>query len=115
VNSCYRRLCKAVVDGPGTANTITPAPMGRTGECMAVPPFDHETALLACAQGDQHAFQDLYLQEAPRMLALGLKMLGERASAEDLVRDAFILIWKNAESFDPQTSSARAWMHSILR
>src|SRR5690606_22729143 len=49
------------------------------------------------------------------MLALGLKMLGERASAEDLVRDTFVLIWKNAESFEPQASSARAWMHSILR
>lgn len=82
---------------------------------MAVPPFNYEAALLACAQGDQHAFQDLYLHEAPRMLALGLKMLGERASAEDLVRDAFVLIWKNAESFDPQVSSARPWMHSILR
>ncbi|NYT85907.1 sigma-70 family RNA polymerase sigma factor [Pollutimonas harenae] len=82
---------------------------------MAVPLFDYDTALLACARGDQHAFQDLYLHEAPHMLALSLKMLGERAGAEDLVRDAFILIWKNAESFDPQTSSARAWMHSILR
>lgn len=82
---------------------------------MAVPPFDYEAALLACAQGDQHAFQHLYLHEAPHMLALGLKMLTERASAEDLVRDAFILIWKNADSYDPQVSGARAWMHSILR
>ncbi|MCC2595678.1 hypothetical protein LKR43_04915 [Pusillimonas sp. MFBS29] len=82
---------------------------------MAVPPFDYEAALLACAQGDQHAFQHLYQREAPHMLALGLKMLTERASAEELVRDAFVLIWKNADGYDPQTSGARAWMHSILR
>ncbi|MGB6102254.1 MAG: sigma-70 family RNA polymerase sigma factor [Pusillimonas sp.] len=82
---------------------------------MAVPPFDYEAALLACAKGDQRAFQDLYLREAPSMLALGLKMLTERSSAEDLVQDTFILIWKNAESYDPQVSTARAWMHSILR
>lgn len=82
---------------------------------MAVPFFNYEAALIACAHGDQHAFQDLYQHEAPRMLALSLKMLNERASAEDLVRDAFDLIWKNAESFDPSVSTARAWMHSILR
>lgn len=82
---------------------------------MAVPSFNYEAALLACARGDQHAFQDLYHHEAPRMLALSLKMLTERTSAEELVRDAFVLIWKNAESYDPQTSTARAWMQSILR
>jgi len=82
---------------------------------MAVPSFNYEAALIACARGDQHAFQDLYHYEAPRMLALSLKMLTERTSAEELVRDAFVLIWKNAEGFDPTASTARAWMHSILR
>jgi RNA polymerase sigma factor (sigma-70 family) len=82
---------------------------------MAVPPFDHDAALLACAAGDQNAFQNLYRHEAPRMLALGLKMLGQRASAEDLVQDAFILIWKNASSYDPAMGGARAWMYSIAR
>ena len=82
---------------------------------MAVPPFDYEAALLACAHGDQHALQNLYQHEAPCMLALALKMLGERAAAEEQVRDAFVLVWKNAESFDPSTSGARAWIHSILR
>jgi RNA polymerase sigma factor (sigma-70 family) len=82
---------------------------------MAVPPFDHDAALLACAAGDQNAFQNLYRHEAPRMMALGLKMLGQRASAEELVRDAFTLIWKNAASYDPAMGGARAWMYSIAR
>src|SRR3546814_754104 len=82
---------------------------------MAVPPFDYDAALLACAAGDQNAFQNLYRHEAPRMLALGLKMLSQRATAEDLVRDAFILIWKNASSYDPAMGDARAWMYSIAR
>ncbi|MFW7342711.1 sigma-70 family RNA polymerase sigma factor [Pollutimonas sp. H1-120] len=82
---------------------------------MAVPPFDYDAALLSCAAGDQNAFQNLYRHEAPRMLALSLKMLGQRSSAEDLVQDAFILIWKNAASYDPIMGSARAWMYSITR
>ncbi len=82
---------------------------------MAVLPFDYETALSACAHGDQAAFQDLYLHESPHMLALCLKMLTQRSTAEDLMRDTFVTIWKNASSYDPDLGSARAWVYSILR
>ncbi|MYN12036.1 sigma-70 family RNA polymerase sigma factor [Pusillimonas sp. TS35] len=82
---------------------------------MAASPVDYDAALRACARGDEHAFQRLYEHEAPRMLALGISLLGQRASAEDLLRDTFTLIWKNAGSFDEQAGSGRAWMYSILR
>jgi RNA polymerase sigma factor (sigma-70 family) len=82
---------------------------------MAVSDFDYAAALQACARNDQNAFRNLYQHEAPRILALALKMLGERSSAEDLLRDAFILIWKNAGSYDPATGPARAWIYSIVR
>lgn len=82
---------------------------------MAVSDFDYAAALQACARNDQSAFRNLYQHEAPRVLALALKMLGERSSAEDLLRDAFILIWKNAASYDPATGPARAWIYSIVR
>jgi len=82
---------------------------------MAISSFDHNAALLACAQGDQRALQTLYRHEAPHMLALALKMLGQRAAAEELVRDAFVLIWKNADGYDPLMGTGRAWIYSILR
>jgi RNA polymerase sigma-70 factor (ECF subfamily) len=82
---------------------------------MAVSPFDYEAKLVACARGDQEAFQQLYLHEAPHMLALALKMLSQGADAQELVRDTFVLIWKNASSFDKTMGTARAWMYSIMR
>ncbi|NYT61160.1 sigma-70 family RNA polymerase sigma factor [Alcaligenaceae bacterium] len=82
---------------------------------MAATPFDYETALLACADGDQHAFQNLYQHESPHMLALCLSMLSQRRSAEELVRDTFVSIWKNAQSYDPALGAARAWIYSIMR
>ncbi len=82
---------------------------------MAVSPFDYEAALLACARGDQYMFQNLYQHEAPHMLALCLKMLSQRPSAEELMRDTFVSIWKNAQSYDPGLGAARAWMYSIMR
>lgn len=82
---------------------------------MAVSPFDYEAALLACAQGDQNALQDLYQHESPHMLALCLRMLAQRTIAEDLMRDTFVSIWKNAQSYDPALGAARAWIYSIMR
>lgn len=82
---------------------------------MTASPFDYEAALLACARGDQKAFQRLYEHEAPRMLALGLSLLGQRAAAEELVCDTFVLVWKNAENFDEVSGKGRAWLYSILR
>lgn len=82
---------------------------------MSDPSFDYEAALAACAQGDQAAFQELFRHESPRMLALAAKMLSRRADAEELVRDSYVLIWKNAASYDPAMGPARAWIYSILR
>lgn len=82
---------------------------------MTPPFFDHDTHLIAVAQGDHDAFIALYRYEAPRMLSLAKKMLGRTADAQDAVRDTFVLVWKHAESCDPSLTSARAWMYSIFR
>jgi RNA polymerase sigma-70 factor (ECF subfamily) len=82
---------------------------------MSVPNFDYEAKLVACAQGDRKAFQELFRQESPRMLALAIKMLSQRADAEEVVRDSFVLIWKNAASYEASLGTARAWIYSIMR
>jgi RNA polymerase sigma-70 factor (ECF subfamily) len=82
---------------------------------MAVPPFNYEAALAACAQGDESAFKQLYQQESPHMLALCTAMLAKSGDAEEMVRDSFMLIWKNADSYDPAVGTARAWIYSIMR
>lgn len=77
--------------------------------------FDFQAALSGCAKKDPLALQRLYTQEAPRMLALANIMLNDQAAAQNAVHDAFILIWKNADSYDERTGSARAWIYSIMR
>lgn len=82
---------------------------------MASMAQDDQSSLLACARGDQRAFQRLYDREASRMLALALQMAGQRSIAEELLVESFILVWKNAESYEPGRGSPRAWIYSILR
>ena len=71
--------------------------------------------MLACAGGDRQAFHQLYLNEAPRMLAFARRFTGEAASAEDALQDTFVQVWKNANRFRREKGNARAWLFGVLR
>ncbi|MBU0723835.1 MAG: sigma-70 family RNA polymerase sigma factor [Alphaproteobacteria bacterium] len=76
---------------------------------------DHEAALAACARGDAAALRALYDAESGNMLGLALRLVRRRDVAQDVVQDAFVMIWRNANRFDPARGQARAWMFAILR
>ena len=78
-------------------------------------PFDYETALVACAKGDRIALQSIYQFESRRLLGVALRIVRERALAEDVLHDAFMNIWTKAASFDAVRGSGRGWIHSIVR
>ncbi|MGB2337274.1 MAG: sigma factor, partial [Alcanivorax sp.] len=69
--------------------------------------------MLACASGDRQAFHQLYLNEAPRMLAFARRFTGESASAEDALQDTFVQVWKNANRFRRERGSARSWLYAV--
>ena len=77
--------------------------------------IDHAAALAACARGDRAALRRLYDVEARQMLGVALRIVRQRALAEDVVHDAFISVWEKADSFDPQRGSARGWLYSVVR
>ncbi|MBV6272140.1 hypothetical protein KVP09_04295 [Alcaligenaceae bacterium CGII-47] len=82
---------------------------------MTVSDFDFEGGLAACASGDQSALQALYEHEAPTMMALACSLMDEDSEAQTLLRETFILIWRNAAGYSPALGTARAWIYSILR
>jgi RNA polymerase sigma-70 factor (ECF subfamily) len=60
-----------------------------------------ETELMqAYARRDPRAARTLYERYASRVYGLGLVMLGDRASAEDLVQDTFVKLWRGATRFE---------------
>lgn len=77
--------------------------------------FDYEACLLACAGGDQQALRRLYAQESSHLLGVALRIVRDKALAEDIVHDAFIKIWRGAGSFDASRGSARGWVFSVTR
>jgi RNA polymerase sigma-70 factor (ECF subfamily) len=74
-----------------------------------------EAALLACASGDRSGLRIIYEQEAPRLLAMARRIVGQPDLAEDVLQDALLQIWKNARSFDPGRGSARGWLYTVVR
>lgn len=77
--------------------------------------FDYDAALRACARGEQEALQQIYRQDGPRLLGVALRIVRQRALAEDVLHDAFVNIWRKAGSFDAARGAGRGWIHSIVR
>jgi RNA polymerase sigma-70 factor (ECF subfamily) len=64
----------------------------------------------AIARGDREAFGALYDLHAPIVLGLAKRMLRDQATAEDLVHDVFLEVWRHAAEFDAARGSVRAWL-----
>ena len=65
--------------------------------------------------GDERALSELYDRYAGLVYGAGVRYLGDRALAEDLVQDVFTAVWRGAASFDPSRASFATWMFRITR
>ena len=77
--------------------------------------FDHDAALQACARGDREALRSIYERETRYLLGVALRIVRDRATAEDVLHDAFVSIWERASSFDASRGAGRGWIYSIVR
>jgi RNA polymerase sigma factor (sigma-70 family) len=75
----------------------------------------YDAALMACARGDQTALRVLYDAESARLLGVALRIVRERAAAEDVLHDAFVNIWTKAATFNAARGSGRGWVYSVVR
>jgi RNA polymerase sigma-70 factor (ECF subfamily) len=65
--------------------------------------------------GDADAFTALYDRHSCSAYSVAHKLTGEKHSAEDLTQDAFLKVWRSAESYRPQRGSVRTWILSVVR
>src|SRR5689334_11500763 len=66
------------------------------------------------AAGDQQAVTMLYQRYATPAFSLALRVVGDPESAEEIVQEAFLRVWRNAASFDPQRGRFASWLLSII-
>ena len=77
-------------------------------------PRDREGALLvAYANGDREAARELTLTLAPRVLGQALRMLADRAEAEDVVQEALLRLWRVAPDWRQGEAQVSTWMYRV--
>ncbi|HKU36910.1 MAG TPA: sigma-70 family RNA polymerase sigma factor [Polyangiales bacterium] len=67
------------------------------------------------AGGDKQALGVLYDRHSGVMLALGLRIVGVRREAEDLLHDVFLEAWRHAGDYDPKRGSVKTWLLLRMR
>jgi RNA polymerase sigma-70 factor (ECF subfamily) len=67
------------------------------------------------AQGDKSAFARLYGLTHAKLLGVALRILRDRAQAEDVLQETYLKIWRHAPSYDPAIASPMTWMATIVR
>ena len=67
------------------------------------------------ARGEVHALSALYDRFSPLLLAMAVRVLGDRTKAEDLVHDVFLEVWRHAAGYDVGRGSVRTWILVRLR
>lgn len=90
--------------------------MTMPAEQTAAPPVpaDADDVLLAAyANGDPDAGRDLALRLAPRVLAQAVRMLGDRAEAEDVTQEAMIRLWRIAPDWRRGEARVTTWLYRV--
>jgi len=69
--------------------------------------------LVRVADGDQQAFAELYDMLSPRVFALILRVVVNRAQSEEVLQEVFLEIWQSAGRFAPNKGQGRSWVLTI--
>jgi RNA polymerase sigma-70 factor (ECF subfamily) len=73
-------------------------------------------AVAAVAQRqDRAAFGLLFAHFAPRVKAYLLRQGADAASAEDLMQEIMLTVWRRAASYDPAQAAVSTWIFTIAR
>jgi RNA polymerase sigma-70 factor (ECF subfamily) len=72
-----------------------------------------EQCLVRAAEGDERAFAQLYDATSPRVFGLVLRILVDRAQAEEVAQEVYLEAWRQAKRFDPDRGAAIGWLLRI--
>ncbi len=65
-------------------------------------------------RNDPRAFEAVYDRHAGSAFGLAYRMCGRRATAEEVVQEAFLAIWRSGARYDRARGSVRTWILGIV-
>jgi RNA polymerase sigma factor, sigma-70 family len=71
--------------------------------------------LQQAGRNDQKAFAELYKRTSSKLFGVCLRMLRDRAEAEEVLQETYTTVWRRADSFDANRASAITWLVTLSR
>lgn len=72
-------------------------------------------ALGRVAAGDRQAFQEVYVSTSAKLFGLCLRLMPDRAEAEEALQEAYLSVWRSAGSFDAARGRPMTWLLTLTR
>jgi RNA polymerase sigma-70 factor, ECF subfamily len=73
-----------------------------------------EEVMQLVQSGNPRAFELLYDRHGGAAFSLAYRMIGNRVTAEDVVQEAFLSIWRSRLRYDQARGSVRTWVLGIV-
>jgi RNA polymerase sigma-70 factor (ECF subfamily) len=74
-----------------------------------------EDLMRLVSDGEPRAVEAIFDRHASVAFSLAFRICGRRAMAEEVVREAFLSLWRDATRYDGARGSVRLWVLSVVR
>ena len=74
-----------------------------------------EALLAQVALGNRAAFETLYRSTSDKLFGICLRVMNQRAEAEEVLQEVFTTVWHKATQFDAGKASAMSWLGTMAR
>jgi len=73
------------------------------------------TLINEMARGQRTALEQFYDRYVPLVYNLVLRIVGNRADADEVVQEVFLQTWRDASRYDPSRGTPEAWVVMLAR
>lgn len=112
--SAFDRPLDGLLRFRGLSVSLPPVETANGAHAAGVHPLDVEL-VRAMARGDRDGLGGLYDRYAALLCGVGIRLLGDRREAEDLVHDVYLEAWHKASSYDSTRGTVRSWLLLRMR
>jgi RNA polymerase sigma-70 factor, ECF subfamily len=81
---------------------------------MALDQLADEDLMQLVRRGDAAAFECVYDRHSTAAFSLAYRMTGRRQTAEEVVQEAFLSLWRSGARYDRTRGSVRTWVLGIV-
>jgi RNA polymerase sigma-70 factor (ECF subfamily) len=78
-------------------------------------PPELAAVMAGVAAGEQRALERFYRMTISKVFGLALRIVRNRATAEEVAEDVYVQVWHSAATYDPRRGSPLGWALTICR